>query len=355
MSTTLLRTHTDCLIAGRPVGIREGSVVLDETTTYATATFSAGLVDLDDLAAFDPRDNVRASLNVTAFGETRTFDLGLRARTVDHADKTILFECASDEALLDDWAPLADDANPSLLASSIRAVANYVLNKVLPGAVLLPGVGDVAVTEVESLIWKAGVSAWDFLLNLTAAAGLRLFCDETRAWRLVPTSYLIAGTVTALASTSKSGTDVIDRSGDAWVTGVVVRYRWDDSDGVSHERIDAAGEPGRIDILDFDKPYPGPGAASARLNRLRGQGRQQSAVTFARITTTPAMTGWFIMPGAPTQIGRLQRVEFGLTDGFMSLGARELTEAPDSAWIFLAAGETWLDSPVGESWTEEVV
>jgi hypothetical protein len=65
----------------------------------------------------------------------RVFNLGLRTRAVDHVAKTVTLELASDEALLTDYAPLADDAS-QVSATSLRAVVNHVLGLVIPGASL---------------------------------------------------------------------------------------------------------------------------------------------------------------------------------------------------------------------------
>src|SRR5690606_29127498 len=40
----------------------------------------------------------------------------------------------------------------------------------------------------EMFAWRPGESLWDFLQPLMEASGLRLFCDEERAWRLVDLS-----------------------------------------------------------------------------------------------------------------------------------------------------------------------
>lgn len=350
--TRLLTPTATVVVAGETVVPDSGYVRLDETDIYATCAYSIPLLSDEWVELIDPRTGIRTLVTLNG----RAFDLGVRERTANHAEKTVTITAASDEALLEDYTPLADDTTPVSMASSVRAVVNYVLGIVIPGAALqtTPS-SDAAVAEADALTWKAGTSAWGFLVTLTAAAGLRLFCDEQRKWRLVPASYAVRGSVTATPSTSREADDTISRDGESWVTGVIVRYRWTTDDNEAHERIDAAGLPGKVNVLDIDGPYPGPGVASARLNRLRGQGRSQTANAFATYTETPGMEARLVLPGAPTQIGRVQTVEWELLDGFVEITTRELTEAGPTAWIFLPAGESWDDSPVGASWIDEGV
>jgi hypothetical protein len=204
----------------------------------------------------------------------------------------------------------------------------------------------------ESLLWKAGTSAWDLLLPLTASARKRLFCDETRAWRLVDQAYAVPGVVVASPLNSREGSDTINRDGDAWADGVIARYRWTGRDGSTLEQLDAAGSPGKVRIVDFDRPYPGPGAAAFILNRMQGQGRSQDAVASTVLATSPGMEARVTLPGTIDQIGRVQRVEFDLKYPWMTLGTRGLTDTPPTAYIFGDPGISYDDVPVGMSYDE---
>lgn len=99
-------------------------------------------------------------------GYTRTFDLGLRSREVDHEAKTVTLRLASDEAVLQKYAELVDDPTPRTYESSLRDVCDYVLGKI--GAELEPGDSDADVTaywEVKNLIInpnaRVNVTGWD--------------------------------------------------------------------------------------------------------------------------------------------------------------------------------------------------
>lgn len=132
------------------LGLRAGSITLDDTTSpHVQATLEISLPDAALLGLLDPRERKRVRIDVTAifpFGvQSRSFDLGIRSREVSHRDAVVKLALASDEALLDDYAPLADDRTPYTHQHSIRAVLGYVLGKAIPGAVLAPGGPDVPV------------------------------------------------------------------------------------------------------------------------------------------------------------------------------------------------------------------
>lgn len=516
MSTRLLQPITQVTLDTEALVPISGEVTLDETSVYGDAYLTIPLLDEADVEDIDPREAQRAVIVAQLVGEApRTFDLGLRSREVDHANKTIRLHAQTDEAMIRDYAPLADDLAPLNLRHSLRAVIDYVLNLVIPGAALeatpandarmtmldvdslvdnptvavdttgwgfhwnggtgtdgrvvgaapdgdtfyrgtfsstvgpragafyivdggiKPGTrytasasmrpsknknlrmgvewrdsvgstistvdgvaatiaantwGDFEIIDMlapagaetlivtmyggstgsdwnsgdwldatslrigptasEPLNWRAGVNGWEFLLSLTSAKQLRLFCDELRAWRLVSPDYMVPGSVVVAASSASEGTDLIDRDGDLWADGVVVRYRWNQDDGSTFEATDSAGVPGKVDLLEFDRPYPGPGAAAYRLQRLQGQGRTQTATCFTDYRATPSMEARYTLPGTEDQIGRLQAVTFDLTTGMMQPSARGLTDVPETAYIFGDPGISYDDVPVGMSYEE---
>lgn len=90
--------------------------------------------------ALDPRLGARVRIEVEATFptgvQTRSFDLGVRERPIEHTDATIMLRLASDEQMLEDWGPLADDHTPMEIAGSLRDVVEYVLDTVIPGTSL---------------------------------------------------------------------------------------------------------------------------------------------------------------------------------------------------------------------------
>lgn len=181
--------------------------------------------------------------------------------------------------------------------------------------------------------WKAGVNAWDFLKPLVASTGLRLYCDIDRKWYLIdPATHAVPGRFSARPDNTVQGTDTIDADDeDTQITGVVVNFRWTDADGVSQERMDSAGVAGKVKVLDFDSPYPGPGIAAAHLLKLTGQNRTQDVTVRTDYTVRPGQEVQIDLPGTFAQIGSVTRVNWELTNGLMSIGSAGLRETPDGA------------------------
>ncbi len=182
--------------------------------------------------------------------------------------------------------------------------------------------------DPDSLLWPAGVPAWDFLEPLTAGAGLRLFCDENRDWRLIdPDLYSVPGVVSLSPMTTTEGTDLISLADpEVYCTGVVVRYAWTDTQGVNRTKTDTAGTPGLLLVVELNRPWPGAGVAQAILTRRTGQGRVQDVTALAQWDANPAMQASISLPGTLDQIGQVEAVEWGLSNGLMVVRTRALTE-----------------------------
>jgi hypothetical protein len=123
-----------------PLTYRGGRLILDAgQAPHVSGSIEIATPDADTLAALDPRLEPRIRVSVTVDGALmRTFDLGLRSRPRQVRAATITLTVASDEALLLDYAPLADDTTPRTLAASLRNIVDYVLGTAIPGAELAP-------------------------------------------------------------------------------------------------------------------------------------------------------------------------------------------------------------------------
>lgn len=173
-----------------------------------------------------------------------------------------------------------------------------------------------------------GETWWDFLLAITSAAGLVLWCDEQRRWYLaLPENRTILTLVSVRPENTREGEDTISRDdSETFVTGVAIRYTWPDQFGLQRETWDTAGTPEKMLQIELSRPYPGPGAAAAVLARRQGTGRRQNVTVPTVITTTPGMTAQLTLPGAPETVGRVQSVRFDLAEGFMDLGLAGLVD-----------------------------
>lgn len=180
----------------------------------------------------------------------------------------------------------------------------------------------------ELFYWKPGMSLWEFLEPLIQAAGLRLFCDESRKWRLVdPATYSVSGTISVDQQVNAvKGEDIIDRNREGlWADGVVIGYRWTDAYGNEVEKFDVAGTDGKVLTLNYDREYPGPGAASKVLFGLTGRGRTQDVTRLTDYSAAPGKAVTISLPGTVDQTGKLSQVIFDLSTGLMQLRTRGLT------------------------------
>lgn len=534
-----------------PVRIEAGSATLDALAVpYAVADIDVPSTFRGPLEGIDPRDDIRVVINAAdlAGGTSRTFDLGVRERTVDHVAKTIRISLASDEALLIDWVALVEDATALGLQGSLRGIVDHVL-AVTVGASLEAGGPDVpmpALVDAQNLIrnprvrdnttdwaatwssggmttgrnasggpayaptyfwvradsastgayfylneaavsvspltryrlsatvraagpqsvaldawimdgsstiiqavtpkpvvpggqwtrldvefwtastavkirpritvagtmpagtyldltawrlsvatadpgdvgyfdgdtpdtaqyefswsqgngntpssrrvlipaatpdafvWGVGTSAWDFLQPLVTVAGMRLFCDERRVWRLIdPGAYAVPGFVTVAGFNATSGSDTISREdSEVFATGVVVRYRWRDANGNEQVAYDVAGTPNKVVIVEYAQPFPGPGAAAAILARRNGTGRTQAVTAAIRWDATPGMEASISLPATPEQQGKVQAIVFSLgDDALMDITTRGLIDVPAGSWLGTDPDEAWTDPP----------
>lgn len=553
-------THTyTAVLIGLPdvaLSVRGGRITLDSgRAPHVQGTLDIAFPAQSTLNALDPRLNARIRVTADAvfptFSQSRTFNLGLRARPTRHRTAVVSLELASDEALLSDYAPLADDLTPYSHQASLRAIVNYALGKAIPGATLaavptgnasvatpsdavnmipdpsfegdgstyvaincnrdidtswaahgarsvnvwgassaascvsiggdtggmrlglqagrsyvlsatgrvksavggsadpnarrvvvmyrsgtgayqaaassalpttvgtatrvsvtvtLPatateafvraylghtvgevqwdafrlsekpidptdtattyfdgGTADTATYQYDwsgdanksvsrrtslidrapdTLLWKAGVSALNFVHSLVQAAGYRLVCDETRTWTLRSAEYVAAGNLTfANGVDLVDATDTLSRE-STWFDAQVTRYTWTDPDGTRQERIDSfalTATPTRVNLVEVAAPFPGVGRSEYAVRRAQGRGREVSATKVADWTARAEAPVIVLLDGAATQTGLTESVDFDLDNDEITVTTRTTDTLPGS--IDLLGGT--IDSLVG--------
>ncbi len=131
-------------VGASPLSVKGGRLTLDVSRApHVSGEIRVTRPSLAVQAALDPRSTPPPRVTVgasvtTPWGAvvTRSFDLTVRGRGAGLVSGEMVIRLASDEALLQDYAPLADDETPYGLATSLRAVINYALGKAIPGATL---------------------------------------------------------------------------------------------------------------------------------------------------------------------------------------------------------------------------
>jgi len=214
--------------------------------------------------------------------------------------------------------------------------------------------------DPESLIWRAGTSALDFLRPLVQAAGFRLVCDEQRRWTLRDEGYVADGSLSVRYGVNLiDGSARISRDSGLWFDGRVTRYRWTDRNGIQQERDDPYAltpSPTKVDLVVLDNtPYPGPGRSEYAVRRAQGRGREVTVSMVADWRGSAEQSCTIHLDGAPPQLGSASRVEFDLGPGDsrdrMTITART-TDTPETAWLLGTPDETWLEGATPETWLE---
>lgn len=172
---------------------------------------------------------------------------------------------------------------------------------------------------VEALTWAAGQTAWDFLAPLVTGAGLRLFCDESRTWRLNPTTYTAPGSLTVTPATTVEGKDTIDGERGEYADGVVIQWAWTDDNGVERMTTETAGTEGKVTTVEMKAPYPGKGTAAAHLAQLQKRASIRPVTVATDYRATPDQPLSLTMPDAEAATGELASVKWDLTTGLMQL------------------------------------
>ncbi|MGP6171981.1 hypothetical protein ACTU6V_12335 [Microbacterium sp. A204] len=144
--TNSTHVYTAILAPGTPLSFVSGSITLDaRRRPHVSGSLTIALPELAVLEALDPRVSPAPRIVVEVDAtfpwgvQSRTFDLALRDRTVNLEAATVALDIASDEALLADFAPLVGDPTPLEHQDSLAGLVGYVLDTVIPGAVLEPG------------------------------------------------------------------------------------------------------------------------------------------------------------------------------------------------------------------------
>lgn len=201
----------------------------------------------------------------------------------------------------------------------------------------------------EALVWDAGQNGMDFLAPLVQASGLRLVCDELRAWTLRDADWTASGSLTVVYGVNMThGEDTIDRDDETWFDAAVTEYIWTDIYGIEQRVIDSYSEIGYSRARRFEKrtAFPGPGFSEYAVKRAEGRGRQVTASTVSDWRVSAEQPVSVVLNGAPTQTGKTQTVVFDLDSDEVTVTTRT-TDTPPTAYIIGPVGVSYLDVPGG--------
>jgi hypothetical protein len=309
----------------------------------------------DGLTLAEFTDQYRNSLNPSyaLSSATRPLDLGIRELEIDHRSARVTIRLESDEALTQDYAPTG--TAPLVLGyTSVRDAVEYVLAQI--GATLTAGILDDTI-EADSTTWEPGVTGWDFLEPIIQKAGLRLWCDEARVWRLDDAVAVLPGSISlSYLRTVTEATDTLSRAAGDWCDAVVVRYEWTETDGTRHIEFDSAvavGGGGKVRLVEHrDLRYPGPGAAANILRHTANRGRTVGIQAVSDYSATPGVACVIAIPNAPVQTGIVAGVTWRLPADEMTVASRALTDTPAGAYALANPTMTYDDAPAGVAYED---
>lgn len=188
--------------------------------------------------------------------------------------------------------------------------------------------------DPESLVWKAGDSALEFLHPLVQSEGYRLVCDENRTWTLRSESYVAPGNLTFVNSLNLTdATDTLSREDNDWYDAQATIYEWDDPTGITQTRVDywaLTPTPTKVNRVIVNAPYPGVGRSQYAVKRAQGRGRVVQAAKVADWTARAEQPVTVLLNAAPTQTGLTESVEFDFDTDEVSIATRTVDTLPGS-------------------------
>lgn len=279
---------------------------------YVMPVWVPDMALLDDL---DPRSGTapRVRLTATRDLQVREFDLGVRSREIDHESGTVRLTLASDEAILSDYAPLADDFTPLADRDSLHALVNGVLDTVLPGASLdATSAADrpvPVVVDSENLIRNPrAVGAWDWQQAVSSGT-LNTGSYSTGGPSYAPSYWYMqaSGSVTG-AHHYITESVVSIRGNEDYVLSVATRH----PSGVN-VTVDAVIFDGSGNVIAYATPVASTGSGAWKRSVVRFRTPATAARVRPRVLVTGTLasgnaidiTGWRLSQdnGDPTDTG----------------------------------------------------
>ncbi len=309
---------------GDPVRVSEITADHGGSMAALTAVFGGAVAPVT-ATYFEPWND-----DETITGSAARLNLVLHGREVDHAAGVVRLTGYTDEALAVVYRLVSTSVETSG-SLSVRGTVNFALSKI--GAALLPGPVDAVIEEPDAIVWEPGVSAWEYIRNVAEAAGLVVRCDGRRRWTLTRRDDTRPERVVLDRSTGIR--ERIDVDGEQYADAVVVRYDWTDpASGESRTRVDTASQRAdavTVKLVERRVPYPGRGAAAYWLKRLAARGRMFDITQVNDYAIRPGMEFTAPVPATPTQVGRIEQIEWTLPAASMTITTAGAADAVDGA------------------------
>lgn len=241
--------------------------------------------------------------------------------------------------------------------------------------------------DQDSLTWKPGQTAYDFLEPILQSLGLRTFAyGQTESGRLVDNGPLLVQPLLALTTYQYSrrlyytpipdnqialssavnlyDIDVRTAIGAKFSDGtpmyadaVVLHYTWTDSTGTEREAYDTYSFATTFlapYVVEYrDTPFPGRGRAVNIYRRLASRRRLITATHRLAERIEPGVLMTITDPslgGSGSVLGYVDSTSHDLTSGVSVTRIKDAVDYPTNAWLRQPAGKSWNAVPTGTSW-----
>lgn len=208
--------------------------------------------------------------------------------------------------------------------------------------------------NTKATIWEPGTTAWEYIEPLLQATNLRLYADENAHWileesNLAKDGLVIISEAQNVTQAQESMSRVAMEDGQpVHFTGVHITYKWRDAADVEQVAYDFAGS-GISYRIQYDRPYPGPGAAQHILTRAEGRGRVFALEAMSSYKATPGQSLAATLPDTTTQTGFVSAVTWRFPDARMTVNSRALADTASHAWLLQPSG-SWTSGAAGQTW-----
>lgn len=317
--------------SSQALNVKSAQVTMDATwSPYCQAQLVCAQPAGAVLTAIEPRSDsnarVRFTLRQSQPGATdidRSFDLGLRSRSLSWTAREMTLAAASDEALLTDYA----SETPYNYGSAggtyyAGALVNDAISRVLSlSTTFEAGFPDGTIAYADAT-WDAGTTGWDYVAAIAESVGARVWCDELRVPHWATPTFSADTSLHTITDGVDTGTvldvtDVVSRDDALWANYAVVQYS-----GNSPAQFVGAGATTGVRkaiVVERKRRKPGSGNAATKIRTAaQTRGRNLTVRAIADVTARPQQT-WRAVYGDQDRQGIVQSVAFDFPNGTMNL------------------------------------
>lgn len=318
----------------------------EDWSPYAQVTASAVIPESQEyLDALDPRLNCRLRVDAgyTFPDDVQEVfslaDVGLRKRPVARPAGTMALTADSAEFRTQDRRIMYSPTPPK---TGVNQAARWLLGFAFenePYTLVSSFADGYGASALADWGMDIGDDFWTALADMASRAGVRIFCDESKVWRIVPRADGAGPVRHAVATGQGVGTITAtnaELSREDWFNAAVMRYRWTDATNTARAITGTATANSgpytpalvgrRVYLEDVDKPVSQATAdavAATRVKSLITRGRTLSFTAVAAYWLRPGHTIQVTLPTGSPELAIIRSITFRPLDGLMDITTRQ--------------------------------